>query len=92
MIFLRVARWVTKKCIVRAMIFVPALRRRLRLTLLGKQAASKPAAWGSNPHARASSIWIETITDSALRVWWMHDCLRSSRTGFDSSVGYLDNP
>ena len=28
-------------------------RRLTRVTLLGEQAASKTAAWGSNPHARA---------------------------------------
>lgn len=25
----------------------------------------------------------------ALRVWWTHDCFRSSRTRFDSSAGYF---
>ena len=37
---------------------------------------------------RIQSSALFDLNESALRVWRMHDCLRSSRTRFDSSVGY----
>jgi hypothetical protein len=38
---------------------------------------------------RIQSLALFVLNEYALRVWRMHDCLRSSRARFDSSAGYL---
>ena len=40
---------------------------------------------------RIQSSALFALNEDALRVWRMHDCLRSSRARFDSSVGYFDS-
>ena len=71
----------------------PCLRRLPRMSFIRPiRPAGILACSGLHWTLRRSRPWFESGSGyccDALRVWRMHDCLRSSRARFNSSVGYF---